>query len=122
MAHFAKLDENNKVLSVSVVSNEDCLDENGNESEQVGINFLKTTHGEDTKWKQTSYNNNMRVRYAGINFTYDELYDAFISPKPFDSWTLDTNTLDWVPPVPRPEEDALSYIWNEETQQWVLRT
>ena len=120
MAHFARLDDNKKVLSVSVIRNEDCLDEDGNESEQAGITFLKKIHGEDTNWKQTSYNGNFRVRYASVNYTYSEQYDAFIPPKPYESWTLDTNTYDWVSPVPKPEDYCLSHQWNEETQSWIL--
>lgn len=78
MAHFAKLDKNNKVIEVIVVSNADILDENGEESEEIGIKFCKTIQGEDTDWKQTSYNGSIRGRYAGIGMYYDETVDEFI--------------------------------------------
>ncbi len=78
MAHFAKLDENNKVIEVIVVSNYDILDENGNESEEVGIKFCRMIQGENTNWKQTSYNGNIRGRYAGIGMYYDETIDEFV--------------------------------------------
>jgi hypothetical protein len=71
MAHFAQIGYDNKVLRVSVVRNEDILDANGNESEEVGIQFLKSVHGHLTNWLQTSYNNNFRFRYAGIGMVYD---------------------------------------------------
>jgi hypothetical protein len=78
MAHFAKLDENNKVIEVIVVSNQDILDENGNESEGIGIEFCRMIQGPNTNWRQTSYNNTFRGRYAGIGMYYDEINDEFI--------------------------------------------
>ena len=78
MAHFAKLDENNKVIEVIVVSNDNILDENGKENEEIGIQFCKKIQGENTKWKQTSYNGNIRGRYAGIGMFYDEMIDEFV--------------------------------------------
>lgn len=96
MAHFAELDNNNTVLRVLVVDNSDITDENGQEQEQLGITFLKNLFGQDTRWIQTSYNNNFRVRYAGINFSYDETFDAFIPPKPVEgNWILNEQTLEW---------------------------
>lgn len=78
MAHFAELDENNIVMRVIVVSNEDCLDENGEESEAIGVAFCKSLFGEDTRWVQTSYNSNIRGTYAGIGFKYDEAENVFV--------------------------------------------
>lgn len=98
MAHFAQLDENNQVLQVIVVANQDILDENNNESEELGIIFCKSLLGQDTNWKQTSYNNNFRVRFAGIGFTYNEELDAFIKPCPDPSWIFNKETYDWCPP------------------------
>lgn len=77
MAHFARLDENNIVIQVIVISNEDILDENGNESEEKGIDFCRNLIGLDTIWKQTSYNKNFRGRFAGIGMTYDPEKDLF---------------------------------------------
>jgi len=129
MAHFAQLDENNVVTQVIVVSNDDTSDSNGNEVEEIGVAFCKKLLGADTNWKQTSYNNNMRVRYAGIGYTYNEELDAFIPPQPFASWTLDTDTADWVSPVgPAPElteveiEAGSFYRWDEDGGDWVLET
>lgn len=78
MAHFAKLDENNNVLEVIVVSNHDILDENGNESEQKGIEFCRMLHGPNTIWKQTSYSGSFRGILAGIGMVYDEVNDVFV--------------------------------------------
>jgi hypothetical protein len=129
LAHFAELDENNIVTRVIVVSNDDCSDVYGNEVEEIGIAFCKKLYGANTKWRQTSYNNNMRFRYAGVGLVYNEELDAFIPPKPFDSWMLNEETADWVSPVgPAPEltqaeEEAFSYYrWDEETISWVLET
>jgi len=81
MAHFAKLDSDNKVIHVSVVDNWNTVDGSGNETESIGVAYLKSIHGADTNWKQTSYNGNIRKNYAGIGMTYDAGRDAFISPK-----------------------------------------
>lgn len=119
MAHFAKLDQNNIVIWVTPVDNSCMLDENGIEREELGIQHLYNTipDAEQYKWKQTSYNNNFRVRYAGLGYTYDESLDAFIPPKLYDSWILDSTSLSWKPPIPRPS-DGNQYDWNEETQSW----
>lgn len=128
MAHFAQLDENNIVTQVIVVANEDTSDTNGVEVEEIGVAFCKKLLGAETNWKQTSYNNNFRVRYAGIGYTYDETLDAFIPPQPFPSWVLDEETASWEAPVPKPELtqeeiDAMSfYNWNEELLDWELIT
>jgi hypothetical protein len=129
LAHYAQLDENNIVTQVIVVANSDITDENGNEVEEIGIAFCKKLLGEDTNWKQTSYNNKIRVRYAGIGYSYNEELDAFVAPKPFASWLLDTETADWVSPIgPAPalteaEIEARSfYVWDEENGVWKLIT
>ena len=79
MAHFAQLDDNNFVLQVVVISNNDILDNNGNESEEIGIQLCQSFFGKDTIWKQTSYNNTFRKIYAGIGFFYDENLDKFVN-------------------------------------------
>jgi len=120
MAHFAKLDSNNVVEQVIVVNNDVLLDSEGNESEQLGVNFCKSLYGQDTTWIQTSYNGNMRVRYAGFGMSYDALNNVFITEQPFPSWTLDSN-FDWQPPTPYPT-DGKTYSWNEDTLSWELIT
>lgn len=112
MAHFAQLNENNIVLQVIVVSNDDAP------TEAAGIIFCQSLLGADTRWVQTSYNGNFRVRYAGIGCTYNVALDAFIAPQPYPSWTLNTTTCDWEPPVPYPD-DGKPYVWDEETLSWV---
>ena len=114
MAHFAKL-KNNIVQQVIVVSNQDILDEQGQESEEKGIAFCSNLLG--GTWKQTSYNSNIRKNYAGIGYTYDEGRDAFIPPKPYNSWLLDEDTCQWKAPVDYPTDDK-RYTWNEATLAW----
>lgn len=116
MAHFAKLDENNIVEKVIVVSNEIIKDENENEVEQLGIDFCKSLFGQDTNWVQTSFNWNIRKQYAGVGYIYDSTNDVFIVPQPFTSWVLDSN-FDWQPPIPYPT-DRKGYEWNDEQVQW----
>lgn len=134
MAHFAQLDENNVVTQVIVVSNDDCSDASGTESESIGVAFCQKLLGANTNWKQTSYNGNMRVRYAGIGYSYNESLDAFVPAQPFASWTLNNETADWDSPVTQPTltEDQISagsfYLWDEDAYQadntagWVLQT
>ena len=135
MAHYAQLDKNNIVTQVIVVANSDITDANGNEVEEIGITFCKKLLGEDTNWKQTSYNNNIRVRYAGIGYSFSEELNAFIPPSPFESWVLVEETADWESPLgPAPElteeevESRSFYKWDEDAYQadnttgWVLET
>jgi hypothetical protein len=115
MAHFAKLDENNIVLEVNVVSNNelDSLNE-----ETSGITFLTEWSGGHSNWKRTSYNGNIRKNYAAIGFTYDATRDAFIAPKPFNSWVLDENTCRWQAPTPMPTTEGKFYYWSEDDLSW----
>lgn len=99
MAHFARLNKDNMVEHVSVIRNEDILDEDGNESEAVGIAYCQFLYGADTIWRQTSYNATFRKNYAGTSFYYDEELDAFIPPQPDPSWQLNTTNCQWEPPV-----------------------
>ena len=147
MAHFARLNSNNIVQEVIVISNDDILDENGNESESIGIQICKnlfqydpdvlaevgvSTGPVDTVWKQTSYNNSIRFRYAGGGYTYDSTLDAFIRPKPYESWILDTSIADWTAPINKPDltqeqiDAGYYYEWDEDAYQadnttgWIL--
>ena len=112
MAHYAFLDENNIVLEVIVGLDENELIE-GLDTETWYSNFRGHV------CKRTSYNGNIRKNYAGIGFTYDSARDAFIAPKPFDSWLLDEETCRWNSPVPYPT-DGFTYKWNEASTAWEL--
>jgi len=131
MASFAKI-ENNIVITVESVVNEVLKDSNGVEQEQLGIDFLRTLYNEPNAiWKQTSYNTvggvhllggtPFRKNHAGIGYTYDSQRDAFIPPKPFNSWILNESTCNWDAPVAYPT-DGQRYSWNEENQNWTLQT
>lgn len=132
MAHFAELNENNEVLRVIVVDNNDTSNSDGEEVEQIGISFLKGLFGNDTNWKQTSYNGNFRVRYAGIGYSYDETLNAFVPPKPYNSWIINSTTADWEAPIAQPEltqeqeDSGYLYYWDETAYQqdnttgWIL--
>jgi hypothetical protein len=129
MASFAKIGLNNKVIEIQTVVNEVLHDANGVEQEVNGIDFLTKLTGWAV-WKQTSYNTiggvhksggtPLRKNYAGIGYTYDEDKDAFIPPKPFNSWTLNETTCLWEAPVAYPDDDN-DYTWNESTQTWDLK-
>jgi hypothetical protein len=114
MAHFAKLDENNVVLEVNVVNN-DVLDPSNEEAS--GIAFLTEWSGGYSNWKQTSYNATFRKHYAGPGWFYDLRLDAFIAPKPYDSWILNEETCQWQAPIACPA-DQLMYEWNENNLNW----
>ena len=135
MAHFAKLDSNNVVIGVHTVNNDVF------ETEEQGIEFLKKIHGNDTIWKQTSYNTKegvhllggtpFRKNYAAIGSTYDSTKDAFIPPKEFDSWVLDETKCVWIAPVDDPSiltytdsdgvEQNYLIFWDETNIRWAAR-
>lgn len=110
MAHWAEIDENNIVLRVLVGDNDDPA---GDE----GYSWLMDNLG--GRWIKTSYNGNIRKNYAGIGFFYDEKRDAFIAPKPFDSWKLNEESCTWKAPIPYPT-DGEHYVWNEAEKDWKL--
>ena len=118
MGNFAKLDDQSIVVDVIVVNNDTLDNLPFPESEPVGVAFLTDWSGGYTNWKQTSYNANFRKNYAGVGYTYDPVLDAFIVPKPYPSWLLNTNTCQWVPLTPYPS-DGNMYTWDEATQSWV---
>jgi hypothetical protein len=130
MAHFAKLGIGNIVERVEVVHNNIAT------TEQAGVDFLNNLYKTNDIWKQTSYNTiggkhllggvPYRKNNAGIGFKYDQYKDAFIPPKPFDSWTLNENTCLWEAPVTKPTltqeqiDNNNYYRWNETIQNWEL--
>jgi hypothetical protein len=123
MAHFAKLGTGNIVERVEVVHNDIAT------TEQAGADFLNNLYKTKDVWKMTSYNTfggvhklggtPFRKNYAGTGYHYDQARDAFIPPKPFNSWTLNEDTCRWEAPVAYPN-DGQKYIWNEQNQTWDL--
>ena len=114
MAHFAQI-ENGIVTQVIVIANDKAPGEFP-ESEAPGAAFCSSLLGGE--WKQTSYNSNFRVRYAGVGYEYSSEHDAFIPPKPFDSWILNLETLDWYAPIEYPNDGKI-YNWDEVTLSWI---
>ena len=135
MARFAELDLNNKVLRVVVACNQDIANNGGEQSEQAAEHFKTVVplSKNGVKWVQTSYNGNFRKQHAGINYIYDSIKDKFISPQPYQSWSLDNND-DWQAPISYPITYTLNltnldgtqkqdpYIWNEVNQSWDLQS
>ena len=119
MAYFAKLGTGNIVETVISINNSVITDSNGVEQEQLGVDFINKLYNTRDVWKQTSYNNNFRKNYAGIGYQYDQTRDAFIPPKPFNSWILNEDTCIWEAPVAYPQDDN-DYKWNEPTLSWDL--
>ena len=123
MAHFAKLGIGNKVERVEKVSNDIAT------TEQAGVDFLNNLYGSRDVWKQTSYNTYrgehllggtpFRKNYAVIGFKYDQTRDAFIPPKPYNSWVLNETTCHWESPIAYPD-DGQKYDWNKTNQSWDL--
>jgi hypothetical protein len=123
MAHYAFLDENNIVTEVITGIDETELIE-GLDPEIWYGNFRKQV------CKRTSYNTKhnshisngtpFRGNYAGIGHKYEDNFDVFIPPQPFQSWKLDYTIYDWVPPVPKPENiEDYRWVWSEVNQEWV---
>jgi hypothetical protein len=124
MSHFAKLDENNIVTFVTVGRKEDDGKENelfertGDVYRQTSYNTRGGVHyNPETGEPSEDQSKALRYNYAGIGYTYDEARDAFIPPKPYESWVLNEDTCLWDAPVPMPEDGM--YTWDEETTSWI---
>lgn len=124
MAHYALINENNEVVNVITGVDENIIQTDidgtqvGGSSEAWEEFYASRPWFAGLKCKRTSYNGNIRKNYAGIGYTYDEARDAFIPPKPFDSWILNEDTCLWEAPSPMPN-DGKRYKWDESTQSWV---
>ena len=119
MAYFAKLGTGNIIEQVISINNSVITDSNGIEQEQLGVDFINKLYNTRDVWKQTSYNRNFRKNYAGIGYQYDQQRDAFIAPKPFNSWILNESTCLWESPISYPQDNN-EYKWNEQNQSWDL--
>lgn len=123
MAHYALINRNFAVVEVitGIDENETQVDLDGTvvggSSQAWEAFYASRPWFEGLLCKRTSYNGNIRKRFAGIGYIYNDRLDAFILPKPYPSWTLNDETADWEPPVPKP--DSVGYfVWNEEQQRW----
>jgi hypothetical protein len=118
MGHYAKVV--NGIVEKVIVADETFFE-----------TFVDDSAGQ---WLQTSYNTRgnihygadglpddgfpLRANYAGIGYSYDSVNDVFISPKPYASWVLNTQTFLWESPIAKPE-DGNKYYWDEQTQSWI---
>ena len=126
MSHFAKIDpETNLVTFVTVGRQEDdgreeeLIARTGDIYRQTSYNTYGGVHYDpETGEPSEDQSKALRFNYAGIGFTYDADRDAFIPPKPFESWVLDEDTCLWVAPVPYPK-DGEAYVWDEDAGDWV---
>jgi hypothetical protein len=124
MAHYALLDENNIVINVITGVNENIIQTDLDGTQVGGTSEAWETFYATRPWlnatycKRTSYNGNIRKNYAGVGFTYDAERDAFIAPKPFNSWVLDEDTCRWQAPTPKPTTEGKFYYWSEEDLSW----
>jgi len=141
MASFAKLNDQNEVLTVLTVSDNDCLDSDNNFSEEVGRQFLENSTGW-TKCKQTSYNSRHGIYYtpntteqdpdqtklfrgthASVGMIYDETNDIFKIKQPYPSWTWNASSYEWEAPTSKPDNPEPDYyMWDEGSQSWVLHS
>ena len=116
MAHYAWINSDNVVVNVTVGVDETVTQQGvGGSTEAWEQFYTQAVNQQGVYIKRTSYNGNIRKQYAGIGYTYDEVNDVFVTPKPFNSWTLDEN-FDWQPPTPKPEG---KYVWFEPNQVWI---
>ena len=115
MAHYAELSPDNVVLNVLYVTNDIITDENGNEVESLGVEHLQRNIDPNGRYVRTSYNSNIRGKYATVRGNYDPTSDRFYPEQPYSSWTLNTTTLEWEPPIPQPTvaEGEMPYAWNQ---------
>src|SRR5210317_1308505 len=125
MAHFAKISENNIVLQVLTLDNENMLNDQNQETESVGQQYLETHNNWPSNlWIQTSYNtiNNQHIKggtafrgnYAGIGYSWDSSNNIFWPPQPFNSWTKNTSTASWEAPITVPSITTYTGVWTQE--------
>ncbi len=129
MARFVELNSDNVALRAIMVDDWNITDDQGNQIESIGINYLKNLYGQDTIWKQTiprviELPTGNIIILGNPGYTYDSERDVFIPPKPFPSWTLNETTFLWESPTPYPtdvgtSENPKSYWWDEETLSWI---
>lgn len=124
MAHFAKLNDSNKILEVTFIPNDDLGNTEYPDSEALGITKLINDTGY-SNWKQTSQSSSFRGHFAQEGYSYDAINDTFIPIQPFVSWVYNSSVKAWRAPTTYPQ-DSNVYIWNETSYQadntkgWVL--
>jgi len=117
MAAFLELNSDNVVIQAIAINDDVIGDKVFPESEEIGVAFCKSLYGEQTNWKQTSPDGLFRKRYAGLGYSYDARLDAFIPPKPYNSWVLNPVECVWQAPIEAPVDNK-SYAWDEDSMSW----
>ena len=124
MAHYAFLNSDNIVVKVITGVDEDVIQIDSDGTPVGGSSEAWELFYENQSWhsgltcKRTSYNGNIRGRYAGIGFVYRADIDQFVAPQPFPSWSLD-DKYDWQAPIPRPTDLNKEYVWFEPNKVWI---
>lgn len=125
MAHYALINSNNIVVQVITGVDEHIIQTDLDGTQVGGSSEAWETFYENLPWfsglkcKRTSYNKNIRKHFACVGYIYNEYLDAFIPPKPYQSWVLNEEKCLWYPPVLMPDNFDKDYAWNESTQEWV---
>lgn len=121
MSHYAEIDPITKIVKRVIVAEQNFIDSGavGNPNNWIQTSF-NTHHGKhiDPITKNINTKPPLRKNFAGVGFTYDKQRDAFIPPKPYNSWVLNENTCTYDPPIPIPNDNKYSYNWNETTKNW----
>jgi hypothetical protein len=126
MAHYALINKDNIVVQVITGVDEDVIQTDA-DGTQIGgsaqgweLFYSSLPWFEGLTCKRTSYNRNIRGNFASVGYTYDSEFDIFIKPQPFPSWKLDYTSVDWKPPIERPEYiEGHRWAWSETNQEWV---
>lgn len=123
MSHFAKLDDSNFVVYVTVGKDDDdekvLSETTGEKYVQTSYNTRGGVHYNGDTWQPSEDQSKaLRKNFAAVGYYYDEQRDAFIPPKLYDSWLLNENTCLWDPPKPRPTDEK-NYFWNEDELEWI---
>lgn len=124
MAYFAELNSENVIIQILVIDDKKMLDEHGIPQESIGAAFCQEITSSNNQWKLTQKEGGFRCRPALLGDVYNSTYDVFLAKQPYPSWTLNTVTFEWIPPVPEPvltpeqRNEGYCVQWNEEKQEW----
>ena len=121
MAHYAWIDNTNKVINVTVGVDETITQDGvGGSTEAWETFYTEAINQEGVYVKRTSFNNNIRANFAGIGYKYDSDFDVFIPSQPYPSWKLNYTTYLWEAPIAKPDEvEGFRWKWSEINKEWI---